>query len=200
MKLFSDIAIQQFLSAIGEDLGPCGIDGDLGEIGADTYSRRAIDNWNEKNGMARDGGAWGEGCQRAAERALTAGVQLTPNFSSSELGCGIAVSDDPDAPHDPECYHWPDMINLTAVRLLQVVRNTIGSPIQVTSGVRCETYNNSLSGSSTESAHMKGRAFDFNAMGVVSYEELKEIAYNAGFTYAYVGNGYVHAQYDGEDW
>ena len=31
MTLWSDIAIQQFLTAIGKDLGPSGIDGELGD-------------------------------------------------------------------------------------------------------------------------------------------------------------------------
>lgn len=195
MTLWSDIAIQQFLTVIGKDLGPSGIDGELGDKGSDSYSRRAIASFEGDCGLDRDK-IWGEQCQRKAKEILTNGIQLTANFNSSELGCGIAVSDDPNAPHDDDCMNWPDMINLTAISYLQATRDRIG-PIQVTSGVRCITYNDWLSGSSSESKHMAGRAFDCNAMGAVDYETLLQIGLECGFTWGYVGNGYVHLQYDG---
>ena len=195
MTLWSDIAIQQFLIAIGKDLGPSGIDGELGDKGSDSYSRRAIASFQGDYGLDQDT-IWGEQCQRKAKEVLTNGIQLTTNFNSSELGCGIAVSDDPNAPHDDDCMNWPDMINLTALSCLQATRDRIG-PIQVTSGVRCRTYNDWLSGSSSESKHMAGRAFDCNAMGAVSYETLLQIGLECGFTWGYVGDGYVHLEYDG---
>lgn len=195
MTLWSDIAIQQFLTATGKDLGPSGIDGELGDKGSDSYSRRAIASFEGDHGLDRDK-IWGEQCQCKAKEVLTNGIQLTANFNSSELGCGIAVSDDPNAPHDDDCMNWPDMINLTAISYLQATRDRIG-PIQVTSGVRCRTYNNWLSGSSSESKHMAGRAFDCNAMGAVSYETLLQIGLECGFTWGYVGDGYVHLEYDG---
>lgn len=195
MTLWSDIAIQQFLTAIGKDLGPSGIDGELGDKGSDSYSRRAIASFQGDYGLDQDT-IWGEQCQRKAKEILTNGIQLTANFNSSELGCGIAVSDDPNAPHDDDCMNWPDMINLTALNCLQATRDRIG-PIQVTSGVRCRTYNDWLSGSSSESKHMAGRAFDCNAMGAVGYETLLQIGLECGFTWGYVGDGYVHLEYDG---
>lgn len=198
MTLWSDIAIQQFLTAIGKDLGPSGIDGELGDKGSDSYSRRAIASFQRDYGLDQDT-IWGEQCQRKAKEILTNGIQLTANFNSSELGCGIAVSDDPGAPHDDDCMNWPDMINLTAISYLQATRDRIG-PIQVTSGVRCRTYNDWLSGSSSESKHMAGRAFDCNAMGSVDYETLLQIGLECGFTWGYVGNGYVHLEYDGPGW
>lgn len=199
MNLFTDIAIQQFLSASGYDLGPAGIDGQLGSHGKDTYSRRAIGKFQSVVSLPADR-VWGWDTQRMAAEVLTEGIQLTRNFSSRELGCGIAVSDDPAAPHDALCLHWPDMINLTAVALLQKVRDALGSPIQVTSGVRCPVYNDWLSGSSAESRHMAGRAFDINAQGACSYEALLELGLEAGFSYGYVGQGYTHLQYDGPGW
>lgn len=195
MTLWSDIAIQQFLAAIGKELGPAGIDGELGDKGSDSYSRRAIASFQGEHGLNQDK-IWGEQCQHKAKEVLTNGVQLTANFSSNELGCGIAVSDDPGAPHDKDCMNWPDMINLTAVNCLQATRDRIGA-IQVTSGVRCRTYNDWLSGSSSESKHMAGRAFDCNPMGACSFEELLQIGLECGFSWGYVGDGYVHLEYDG---
>lgn len=53
MTLWSDIAIQQFLTAIGKDLGLSGIDGELGDKGSDSYSRRAIVSFQGDYGLIR---------------------------------------------------------------------------------------------------------------------------------------------------
>lgn len=201
IDLWSNISIQQFLAWLyGESaLGNAGYDGDLGEPGSDSCCRILIRRFEAENSLAVDGGIWGWECQKKACERLTDGIQLTEHFNSRELGCGIAVSDTDDpAVHSSNCLHFPEMINHTALRCLERTRQALGSGIQVTSGVRCPDYNASLSGSSSESRHMHGRAFDCNAMGVCSYEELLRLGLQNGFTYGYVGSGYVHLQYDGE--
>ena len=203
IELYSNISIQQALAWLyGEEaLGPCGYDGDLGEPGSDSYCRQLIRRFESEYGLAVDGGVWGWDCQRKMAEVLTNGVQLTPHFNSAELGCGIAISDNDDpAIHSGNCLHFPEMINHTALNCLEATRQDLGSGIQVTSGVRCPDYNASLSGSSSESYHMAGRAFDCNPMGACSYEALLEIGLRNGFTWGYVGDGYVHLQYTGAEY
>lgn len=52
-----------------------------------------------------------------------------------------------------------DTVDFELVELLEKVREFFGSPVTVTSGCRCETYNKSVGGSKA-SQHLRGRAAD----------------------------------------
>ena len=200
LDLWSNHSIQQFLAWIyGETaLGDAGYDGILGVPGDNSCCRTLIRKFEEENALTVDGGLWGWECQQRACLRLTQAISLTDHFSSAEFGCRIAISED-DTPslHSINCMHYPEVLNHTALRCLERTRQAIGSAIQITSGVRCPDYNASLSGSSSTSRHLLGRAFDCNTLGACSYEDLLEIGLQNGFTYGYVGDGFTHLQYDG---
>lgn len=71
-----------------------------------------------------------------------------PNFRKSEFRC------------PKYCGGYGKGIASSLLDILQSLRNIYGD-LRVTSGYRCKRYNSSLSGSSTNSWHMKGQATDF---------------------------------------
>lgn len=75
--------------------------------------------------------------------------KYTKNFNLKEFKCEC----------DGDCTGYPVKLNIQLLKNLQKVRDKFGA-VTITSGLRCETYNNSLSGSSTTSRHMKGKALD----------------------------------------
>lgn len=66
---------------------------------------------------------------------------LTKNFSRSEFAC--------------HCGCGEDRISLVLVDILQKVRNVLGRPIQINSGVRC-AFHNKGEGGSEDSEHVPG--------------------------------------------
>jgi len=193
--LWSALTIQQFIAAMGGDLGPCGFDGHLG--GETAYCRRFIRAFEAKNNLTQDSGIWGAECQHCAQSLLTKGIPLTPNFNSREFGCGLCPGDDAYPDHSEGCHHFPDMVNLTAVKMLQAVRDRLG-PIQITSGLRCQAFNDSLPGSIKTSAHRRGRAFDVSSCNGKTLGQIYETARACGFSNtSYIGVGFCHLQYDG---
>ena len=52
------------------------------------------------------------------------------------------------------------------VRLADQVREHFGTPVIVSSGVRCQAHNDELPGSAKNSYHVKGKAMDFCVRGV----------------------------------
>ena len=73
--------------------------------------------------------------------------------------------------------------------ILQAVRNKFGV-VQITSGYRCQTYNDSLKGSIKNSYHVKKKAADFYISGKTSTMKGREeiVAYLKtlpGYKYAY---------------
>ena len=65
---------------------------------------------------------------------------LSKNFSKLEVQC--------------PCSCWANQISSVLIEKLQKVRNIIGRPLIITSGVRCEFYNASLKNSSMNSSHI----------------------------------------------
>ncbi len=61
------------------------------------------------------------------------------------------------------CDGYPAVIDPNLLINLEKVRSHYGDkPIQITSGLRCQKYNDSLKGSSKTSKHLQGLAADFN--------------------------------------
>lgn len=97
-----------------------------------------------------------------------------------------------------------DNIDPTIVSILEDIRSHFGDkPIIVTSGCRCERYNDSLKGSIKGSKHTKGKAVDFYIKGkgkstsvteVLSY--CKQLVKQGKLKYTYTNNtnmkGAVH--------
>lgn len=81
----------------------------------------------------------------------------------------------------------PAYLNPMLITYLDGLRRHFARPVIITSGIRCKDYNNSLSGSSTKSGHLRGSAADVYIKGV----HPKEIHYwwkiNVPNGYSYYG-------------
>lgn len=74
---------------------------------------------------------------------------LTKNFSRKEFAC-------------PCC--GKDSINMKLVETVQAIRDAVGAPVIVTSGVRCATRNKDVGGVGN-SSHLTGYAADIRTEG-----------------------------------
>lgn len=74
----------------------------------------------------------------------------TNNFKPEEFRCPCG-----------HCTGYPTWMKVHQLKHIQAIRDRYDRPMTITSGLRCEYENNRLSGSSKESAHLKGRAVDF---------------------------------------
>lgn len=77
------------------------------------------------------------------------------NFKPEEFRCPCG-----------RCTGYPTWMRVNELKHVQAIRTHYGKPMKITSGIRCEYENNRLSGSSKESAHLKGKAVDFYMAGV----------------------------------
>ena len=65
-----------------------------------------------------------------------------------------------------KCGGFPVEPEERLVRLADQVREHFGTPVIVSSGVRCQAHNDELPGSAKNSYHVKGKAMDFCVRGV----------------------------------
>ena len=100
------------------------------------------------------------------------------------------------------CFCGEDKINPVLIEKLQKVRNIIGRPIIIISGVRCEFYNASIK-ASMNSAHIRddhgiGNAVDIACTNCKDRYELVQVAQKffnrIGFGGSY--GGFVHLDVD----
>jgi peptidoglycan hydrolase-like protein with peptidoglycan-binding domain len=88
-----------------------------------------------------------------------------------------------------KCNGFPVEPDLNMVKLLDKIREAYGKPITITSGVRCQSYNDSLSGSIKNSAHIQGKAADFYIPGqndtASGRTAVVKKAYSLGAKYSY---------------
>lgn len=70
---------------------------------------------------------------------------LSKNFSRAEFAC--------------QCGCGSDDISMDLVRRLQEVRDALGEPMRITSGIRCNSHNSKVGGS-VGSSHLNGTAVD----------------------------------------
>lgn len=82
-------------------------------------------------------------------------------------------------------------VNPKLVRILEGLRDHYGRPITITSGIRCQRYNDSLRGSIKNSVHRLGGAADIYIPGVTTTAagraQVKALAYKLGAKYVYYG-------------
>lgn len=74
-----------------------------------------------------------------------------PNFDLTEFRCGCGGR---------YCSGYPALLNIQLLKNLQTLRRYYKQPIGIASGLRCQTYNDSLTGSIKTSKHTKGKALD----------------------------------------
>lgn len=83
------------------------------------------------------------------------------------------------------CTGYPVKFNKNLLIYLQKIRNVVKQPIYITSGLRCNTFNNSLNGSILKSKHTQGKAIDFSCQKTSSLQGRKSIMnYYIGLDYA----------------
>lgn len=193
IELYSDRSIQQALYWLGyrKNYNKFGIDGILGEKGSMSLSREDIKDLQQDNGLEPDG-IWGHATQGVAQDLLWT-VQATEHFHMSEFACETNVE---GTLHDEGCNGWPEIMNITFLGLVEKLRQKMGVPIIVNSGVRCQTFNDSLAGSAKDSYHRLGRAADLYVPGV-SPGMVANAAENIGLK-TIVYDTFTHVQYNGE--
>lgn len=194
MQLWVDNDIKVFLYYAGYDLEGEDINTPLGAYDADTPARRAIQKFEADHNMVVDSGIWGDQCQAQAISILDNGLDLSTHFNSTEFGCGLCPGDEEYPYHDEWCLHWPTLPSRELLEKLEALRVRADAPITITSGVRCQTFNDSLPGSVPYSNHRIGRAVDVVIPGY-SPDEVHTMALDVGFDIgSYSGNGYTHLQ------
>lgn len=90
------------------------------------------------------------------------------------------------------CDGFPVEPDPRLVRMAEKVREHFGVPMDVSSGIRCETHNRNVGGVA-HSRHMAGRAMDFRLRGKSSSEGLAYIQTLPECRYVYAIDGnYLH--------
>lgn len=100
-----------------------------------------------------------------------------PNFTASEFRCGCKGK---------YCSGYPSKLDFDLVYGIQKVREHFGKPVIVSSGLRCKKYNDSLPGSSKNSAHKSGKAADIYINGVEA-ADIVSFWQSLGLGYSYCG-------------
>lgn len=90
------------------------------------------------------------------------------------------------------CDGFPMMPERELVRLADRVRSHFGSPMTVSSGVRCEKHNANVGGAAG-SRHMAGKAMDFTVKGKTAPQVLELVRQQPEVRYCYAIDGsYIH--------
>lgn len=157
-----------------------------GLVGNKTIS--AIKKFQKANGLAVDGIV---GNKTMAKLNATS-VYMTDEdwknskyFKKSEFKCPCG-----------KCNGYGKGIYKSLVDNMNVIRKKYGVPITITSGYRCQTYNDSLIGSSKTSKHLTGQACDWYCSLNKSQSKRVEIMNyiktlpNYNYTYCNIDNNY----------
>lgn len=96
--------------------------------------------------------------------------KYTKNFNLKEFRCGCGGK---------HCTGYPVQLDSDLLTNLQKIRDKYNAPMTVTSGLRCQKFNNSLAGSIKNSKHTKGKAADFK--GSLTNTEAKRTAVKTYF-------------------
>lgn len=120
---------------------------DLGE-----YNKENIKKLQKKYLRAKDvDGVYGTDTDNLLRHIYNVKT-YTKNFDPEEFRCECGGR---------FCTGYPTYMRKDALVVLQNVRTKLGAPVTVTSGLRCDEYNASLSGSYDVSYHELGKAVDF---------------------------------------
>ncbi len=123
----------------------------------------------------------------APEKAVTGTFwDFIPNFTRKEFACPC-----------PRCGGFPAEPAEQLARAAQALRDQVGRPMPISSGVRCPAHNAEVGGVPT-SRHLRGRAMDFRVEGMTSAQVLPLAKATPGIVYAYAIDGdYVHMDIGG---
>lgn len=163
--------LQNLLNKYGYNLA---VDGIVGNA-----TLNAIKDFQSKNGLGVDGIAGTQTMNklRNGGGSSTLTWDDIKTFKKSEFDC-------------PCC--GKNNIDLRLVKILEdYFRNYYNAPTIITSGCRCQKYNNSLTGSVKGSRHIDGAAADFYVKGISVnefYARAKELQAKGIIKYTYTNN------------
>lgn len=117
----------------------------------------------------------------AVTSQATGGISAHFNKSEFRCGCGGRYCNG---------YNGKE-VSTSLLNILEKLRSYYGRPIVITSGIRCQKYNDSLRGSIKTSAHIQGKAADIYIRGITDSAsgraQVKRLAYQYGAKYCYYG-------------
>lgn len=158
-------------------------------------SEKATEELQAASGLEEDGD-FGDATLAAAKNAVandlfktadegtgaTTGAFRAKHFTRQEFACPCG-----------RCGGFPVEPQEALVRLADDVREDIGLPVILSSGVRCQAHNDELPNSVPNSRHVRGKAMDFCVPGKTAAQILAFVNGRAGVNYAYAIDGsYVH--------
>lgn len=146
--------IQSKLNAKGFNCGT--IDGLVGD-----KTTNAIYQFQKANGLVADKSCGPKTLAKLNEDVKPLSWDDFPNFRREEFKCPCG-----------KCNGYPYEPDLRLVKVLQEMRDYYNKPINITSGVRCQNFNDSLKGSVKNSPHLYGKAADFIVVGVAKSDFL----------------------------
>lgn len=158
------------------------IDGQWG-----TQSRQATERFQQEYGLEADG-IFGPATEEAIRKLISGDTadwwKNILYFRREEFRCGCGGK---------YCDGFPAEPKRQLVELADQVREHFGSAADVSSGVRCQQHNDSLSGSVPNSRHISGKAVDFRIRGKTAMQVLDYVCTLSGVRYAYAIDGsFVH--------
>lgn len=91
-----------------------------------------------------------------------------------------------------ECGGFPSEPSEKLMRIAESVRSSLGTVMDVSSGVRCTAHNRAVGGAAN-SRHLSGRAMDVRARGRTTSQLLSILRAQPGVAYSYaIDDSYVH--------
>jgi peptidoglycan hydrolase-like protein with peptidoglycan-binding domain len=132
--------------------------------------------------------------QKKSAYANNAKSVYTDNFKKEEFECGCGGK---------WCngYNGIEM-DRRIILVLEDIRAHYGKPVHITSGIRCQRYNDSLSNSIANSEHRLGRAVDIyiegvSASSIIAYLKTIKKKYGLSYFYAITASAvHMDFQYD----
>jgi zinc D-Ala-D-Ala carboxypeptidase len=104
------------------------------------------------------------------------------HFKKSEFDCG--------------CGCGYNIMSESVLLALDTARETLGFPLVITSGCRCQKYNDRLKNSVPDSAHVLGLAVDIDCTESQNRFLLLSTLTNLGFKRFGIGKTFLHADLD----
>ncbi len=139
----------------------------------------AIKKFQKDNGLVADGIIGDKTMAKLNETSIYMNDNDWKNskyFKKEEFKCNC---------NGKYCDGYGDGVSKQLVEDMNNIRSHFEKPITITSGVRCQKYNDSLKGSSKTSKHIKGKACDFWFSGMNKQEVIKYCKTLSSYGYAY---------------
>lgn len=101
-------------------------------------------------------GVYGVNTDKLLRHVYNVYLYAGDHFKPEEFRCGC---------NGRYCTGYPTYMRASELANLKTLRTHLGRPISISCGMRCRPFNDSLRGSSKNSAHLSGRAVDFYISG-----------------------------------